>query len=194
WGEARIPEEAGHHAHESPPVMLLPLQILAIGALFVGIAFGPTGIFEKVLHEHWMQRALPPSLRAEDQPHVNWVVMLASAAIALLGIGLAYRVYVKKPGEANRLAVRMPFMYELSRNRFYLDEIYAAFIVRPLAGLARVLRVIDQYIVDGLVDLLAHVPRALGVLARPMQNGLVQFYALLMALGVAGFLLSVLMR
>jgi NADH-quinone oxidoreductase subunit L len=54
--------------------------------------------------------------------------------------------------------------------------------------------VLDQYIVDGLVDLIAQVPRFLGLMFRPMQNGLVQLYALLMVLGLAGFMLSVLMR
>src|SRR5262249_42773521 len=194
WGEVRIPEEAGHHAHESPPVMLVPLQVLAIGALFVGVVFGPTHIFEHFLHEHWTKSALPAFLVAEDGSHLNWVVMLSSSVVALTGIALAYWIYVRQPSEADRLAARLPVRYGLWGNRFYLGEIYRAFIVRPVAGLARVLRVIDQYIVDGLVDLFAQVPRALGALARPMQNGLVQFYALLMALGVGGFLLSVLMR
>src|SRR5207237_6332145 len=49
WGEVRIPEEAGHHAHGSPPVMLVPLQVLGIGALFVGVVFGPTHIFLRFL-------------------------------------------------------------------------------------------------------------------------------------------------
>ena len=53
---------------------------------------------------------------------------------------------------------------------------------------------LDTYVVDGLVDLLGQVPRFLAFLFRPIQNGLVQFYALLMILGVAGFLLSVLLR
>jgi NADH-quinone oxidoreductase subunit L len=60
--------------------------------------------------------------------------------------------------------------------------------------LAWLLRVLDQYLLDGLVDLVAQVPAFVGYLFRPIQNGLVQFYALLMALGLGGFLLSVLLR
>ena len=82
----------------------------------------------------------------------------------------------------------------MSRNHFYLDEVYDILFVRPLTGLAQLLRLIDSYIVDGLVDLLGQVPRFLGFVFQPIQNGLVQFYALLMALGLAGFLLSVLLR
>jgi NADH-quinone oxidoreductase subunit L len=54
--------------------------------------------------------------------------------------------------------------------------------------------VVDQYLVDGLVDLVGQVPRLLGILFRPIQNGLVQFYALAMVLGLTVFLLSLLMR
>ena len=67
-------------------------------------------------------------------------------------------------------------------------------ILKPLAGLTQFARIFDQYVIDALVDLVGHVPRLVGILFRPVQNGLVQFYALLMALGLAGFLLSVLLR
>src|SRR5207247_8717455 len=56
WGEEKIPPEAGHHAHESPPVMTWPLMILAIGAVAVGIALGPTGIFEGFLEPQWPEK------------------------------------------------------------------------------------------------------------------------------------------
>ena len=57
-------------------------------------------------------------------------------------------------------------------------------------GFARFCRVIDMYLVDSLVDLLGHLPRFVGILFRPMQNGLVQFYALAMVLGLTVFLLA----
>jgi NADH-quinone oxidoreductase subunit L len=59
-----------------------------------------------------------------------------------------------------------------------------------LAGLAAFCRIIDLYVVDSLVDLLGQMPRLVGQLFRPIQNGLVQFYALAMALGLAMFLLA----
>src|SRR5262249_42550736 len=60
WGEERIPHEAGHHAHESPPVMLWPLMILAVGAVGVGLVFGPTHLFEHFLEQHWSEAAPSP--------------------------------------------------------------------------------------------------------------------------------------
>jgi NADH-quinone oxidoreductase subunit L len=74
--------------------------------------------------------------------------------------------------------------YRLSFRKFYFDEIYDWTIVRPLRGLARCSAWFDRRVVDGLVDFVGRVPPALGALARPMQMGLVQFYALAMALGL----------
>ena len=60
----------------------------------------------------------------------------------------------------------------------------------PLAVLAAFIRVFDLYIIDGLVDLFAQIPRLLGYLFRPVQNGLVQFYSLAMVLGLTIFLVA----
>ena len=82
----------------------------------------------------------------------------------------------------------------MSRNLFYVDDLYDIFVIKPMTGLATFCRLFDQYFVDGLVDLLGQCPRYAGSVIRPLQNGLVQFYALLMILGVAGFLLAVWLR
>jgi NADH-quinone oxidoreductase subunit L len=200
WGEVKIPPEAGHHAHESPWVMTVPLMILAVGAVGVGIVLGPTGIFENFLTQHWAQAN--ESLRSvatehEGNEHAghgpNYILMISSSVIALAGIALAAWMYLGKR-TSEQPGRQFSVLYEMSRNHFYLDEIYDAFIVRPLSGLAQLSRLFDTYIVDGLVDLFGQVPRFVGFLFQPIQNGLVQFYALLMALGLAGFLLSVLLR
>ncbi len=193
WGEERLPAEAGAHAHESPPVMLWPMRILAVGAVGLGILLGPTGWFEGFLHDHWLKTAVP-KLLAEGENQTHLALMVISSLVALGGIGLAWNMYVRDPASAGNLARAFPGPYEWSRNKFYLDEIFAALIVMPLTGLAYLLRLFDLYILDGLVDLLGQTPRFAALLFRPIQNGLVQFYALLMVLGAAGFLLSVLMR
>ncbi len=214
WGMEKIPQEAhGAHGHsaqaeqghgqepvtehgsrrrlESPPIMTVPLQILAIGALAAGIFLGPTGALDHVLEEHAYLRQVMP----ESAPtHHNYLLMVVSSLVALAGIALAYQLYVAKPMLPVSLAFQMRSLYEASRNKFYLDELYATFIVRPVEMLAWIARVIDQYLIDGLVDLIAQVPMILGYVFRPVQNGLVQFYALLMALGLGGVLLAVLLR
>jgi NADH-quinone oxidoreductase subunit L len=182
--------------HESPPVMTYPLMVLAAGAVFAGIVLGPTHLFERFLENHWMEPAFPHAIQAPegmDSPF-NWGVMLLSSAFALIGIGVAWWMYVRVPALPAQLARALATAYELSRNKFYLDELYEAFIVGPMTALAHVLRIFDQYILDGIVDLIGQLPAYIGFLLRPAQNGLVQFYALLMALGVAGFVVAVLLR
>ncbi len=188
WGQERLPAEAGQHAHESPPVMLWPLRILAVGAIVVG----PVLALSHFLGNFLEQNFLPPGINWHQ--HTNWPLMLGSSAFALGGIGLAWLFYVRKPTLPDALARSAAVLYALSRNKFYLDEIYELLLVLPLAGLAKVCRLLDMGLVDKLVDLLAQVPRGLGYLVRPLQNGLVQFYALLMVLGLAGLLLRVVFK
>jgi NADH-quinone oxidoreductase subunit L len=181
WGEERIPPEAGHHAHESPPVMLWPLRILAVGAVGLGIVVQPfTGWFGEFL--------------SGEHEELNWGLMGISSLVAVAGVALAWFMYVRRPELPAELVRKRPAWYELSVNRFYLDDLYAIIIVRPLYIIAKICRVLDYYLVDGLVDLFGKVPQYLGVLFRPIQNGLVQFYALAMVLGLTVFLLSLLMR
>ena len=71
-----------------------------------------------------------------------------------------------------------------------MDDLYNLVIVRPAEGFAQALRRIDQNVVDGLVDFIGQVPRYLGALFWPIQNGLVQYYALLMVLGLTVFLIA----
>jgi NADH-quinone oxidoreductase subunit L len=196
WGETRVPPEAGHHAHESPPVMTVPLVILAAGAIGLGIVLGPTGLFEGFLDAHWLEVYFPGLVEspAHAPPWLVWVLMLVSSVVALGGIALAWWMYVRQPAIPAEIIETAPAAYELSRNRFYLDEIYTAVVVRPLDVLAAFCRAFDLFVVDGLVDLVGQTPSFLGRVLSPIQNGLTQFYALLMILGLTGFLLAVLLR
>jgi NADH-quinone oxidoreductase subunit L len=181
WGEKRLPPEAGEHVHEAPQVMLVPMIILAIGAIGVGLLKTP--VFKMV--------GQTPLMGALQEAEVNhWLLGFGSSFVALLGITVAWWMYVGQPGAAGQLVKRIQALYQLSLNKFHLDELYDALIVQPLAGLAAFCRIIDLYVVDSLVDLLGQMPRLVGQLFRPIQNGLVQFYALAMALGLAMFLLA----
>jgi NADH-quinone oxidoreductase subunit L len=121
-------------------------------------------------------------------------VLLSSTAVALGGILIAYWMYVVQRDVPQKLARALSAAYQASRNRFYLDELYLFFIVRPLEVPALLCRFIDQWVVDGLVDLVGQVPALVGEKFRPIQNGLVQLYGLVMVLAVAGFLIALLLR
>jgi NADH-quinone oxidoreductase subunit L len=192
-GEYRVPEP-GLHVHESPPVMTVPLMLLAVGAVFAGF------LNAELLPNswHWVGNFLErmsslPHVPGEAEAHEvsgGILVMLAGTVFALGGIGVAAWMYVLRPGLAGWLSNAAQRLYQLSLNKFYLDEVDYLIVVRPLLGFAELFRVFDHLVVDGLVDLVGQVPRLLGVLFRPIQNGLAQFYALAMALGVTVFLLA----
>jgi NADH-quinone oxidoreductase subunit L len=74
---------------------------------------------------------------------------------------------------------------KIARNKYYVDEIYDLFIVRPLRVLSHLLHAIDKFIVDGLVNLTGMVPRGLAHGARGQQTGVLHDYAMRMAMGVA---------
>jgi NADH-quinone oxidoreductase subunit L len=178
-------------AHESPPVMTVPLIVLAFGAVLVGGLIGPT---------HWIAHFLSQTPAFEENlPHVNFeafswsALMTGSAVIALTGIGLAYLVYVRKPGAEARFAANYPAVYNLSQNKFYLDELYLGIVTLPAAALAKLSAFFDV-LVDGLVDVIGLIPSLIGTWLRPIQNGLVQFYALAMVLGLTVFLVILTLR
>jgi NADH-quinone oxidoreductase subunit L len=194
WGEERIPPEAGHHAHESPPVMTVPLMILATGAVLIGYVNAEplTNWFGHFLEEH--TTSLGGTAHEFFPAALKFVPLASGTVMSLGGIFLAWWIYVRQPGLSARLAESVPRLYQLSLNKFYFDELYSFFIVQPIIGFAEFCRVIDLYVVDGLVDIVAEIPRLFGVLFRPIQNGLTQFYALAMALGVAVFLVAMVWR
>src|SRR5262249_22486709 len=103
-GAERIPHEAGHHAHESPPVMTVPLMVLAVFAVGVGFLVGPL-MPERLQFSHFVGQT--PYFPHEAAPHghpLNWGLMAVSSLFALGGIGVAYLMYVKQPDLPGRLA------------------------------------------------------------------------------------------
>lgn len=184
WGEERVPEEAGHHAHESPAVMVGPLVILAVGAVTLGVILQP--------FTHWLSDFLLHMKWLEPVPHheFDYVLMIGSTLAAGVGVGVAWWMYLRSAGLAGRVAARVPVLYQLSLNKVLFDDIYDILVVRPAAAFAYVCRLFDWHLLDGLVDLIAQVPRAFGIVFRPIQNGLVQFYALAMVAGLTVFVIA----
>lgn len=183
YGEERIPHEVGHHAHESPSAMTVPLVILGMLALVVGwIAEHPFLEFLR-LTPSLANAAIVPAAGAGE---MHWDIAAVSSVVALAGIGIAAFMYLGERNEADALAkaTGRVGLFQLSRDKFYLDEIYALLVVWPLRIAAAVIYWLDRYLVDGVVNLVGRIPPAVGALVRPLQNGLVQFYALAMLLGV----------
>lgn len=191
-GPERIPPEAGHHAHESPGTMTAPLVVLAFGATVVGAYFEWTHGFAEFL-------AATPSFGhlagGESPASQHWRMGAISTIITLAGIATAAAVYLGSRKKAERLAKVMDIfgLYSLSYGKFFIDPIYSLLIVQPLLGLARLAAWFDRHVIDAVVDLCGRMPSMLGAALRPVQGGVVQFYALVMALGLLALLGALLM-
>jgi NADH-quinone oxidoreductase subunit L len=182
-------DHGSHFGQESPPVMTVPLIVLAACTVLVGIAFGPTGWFA-----NWVERTPSWALLRSGEHHADWLSIGLGTLVGMAGIALAWWMYAKPSPVPGRLARRLGGLYRASYEKFRVDEMYDAVIVRPLRGLALVCRFLDVYVVDRLVQLVAWIPRLVGRdLLAPFQNGLVQFYAAAGALGVAAVLVYLLL-
>ncbi|HTI51075.1 MAG TPA: NADH-quinone oxidoreductase subunit L, partial [Planctomycetaceae bacterium] len=158
-GPEKIPHAAGHHAHESPAVMCLPLFILSIGAFGMGLVFGhATGLFDLFL-----DKTIPGVHEAAAHHGTDWFVVGMSFVIAAVGIGAAFVMYGLPSTLPAKLATALGPFTRLSRNKFYLDEAYDLLFVWPLRGLAELSRLVDWLVIDvGLVGGIARIPAVIG--------------------------------
>ncbi len=165
------------HAHESPFVMTIPMILLAILAISAGWINTPGN---PVLG-HWLAEGMAG---AEEGHHAPiWIAILATG-VSLLGILLAYLMYTKKSLSRDIIAGPLPWLYQLSFNKYWIDEIYHAVFVRPLRAIGSFLILVDVYIIDGLVRLVSAFTNELGHAGARVQNGQVQTYGAIAFLGI----------
>ena len=188
-GPVRVPKEAGHHAHESPPAMTTPLLVLAVLSALAGFVLFVTNALSNFL-------AATPSLTAPAVartavPHVfHWDIAIQGTLAAAIGIAVAAIGHLGRRSDSPQLERYLGPLGTLFANKFYFDQIYAALIVKPLEALAMLTAFFDRAIVDGTVDAIGQVPLAWGSAIRRMQSGLVQRYALAGVVGVLAIVLA----
>ncbi|MFM7099144.1 MAG: NADH-quinone oxidoreductase subunit L [Gemmataceae bacterium] len=186
WGDLKLPEECHGEAHESPKIMIIPLVILSLFAVGIGFILSNATPFSigKLLEN------LPGYGVLENHEHDLLTMTIATSA-GVAGLVLSFVFYgTGKVILTDHLVPKTNFLVNLSRNKFFFDEIYDRILISPLTFVFYCVRIFDQYILDGLVDLVAHMPRVFALAFRPIQNGLVQFYALAMILAVTVFLIA----
>ncbi|MFM2043700.1 MAG: NADH-quinone oxidoreductase chain [Pseudomonadota bacterium] len=191
-GQPRANEKVMAHVHESPLVMTIPLGILAVGAIFSGIV--AKGWFVGDGMEAFWGDSITMLARGEfanaieAAHHVPGWVPWAPTIVALLGIGLAYVLYVKSPDLPGRIVGSIKGLHQLVFRKYYFDELYDALFVRPAGKLGYGLwkggdeAVIDAFGPDGA----AKVTRGLSVVTSRLQTGYVFHYAFVMVVGVVG--------
>jgi NADH-quinone oxidoreductase subunit L len=201
FGESHVEEPAtddhgshGHGVHESPWIMLFPLVVLAILSVIGGWIGVPAALGGHNEIEHFLApvfSAVEATPVAETSGHgLELTLAAVSVLTALAGLGLAYFLYIVKPGTSTALATRFKPVYTLVENKFYVDELYSAFILTPIMVVSRLFLagLVDGGIVSGIPSATAAGIRGLGTLTRKMQSGNIRSYAGWLALGAAAVL------
>ena len=190
---------AAEHAHESSPVMTVPLLVLAglaIVALVLALpGHGPMAM----IFEHYMAPVFEPGTERllathhfHAAPHPAWPYFVAWG-IAALGTFVAWTLYAGPAMEAPAKLVRaLPGLYRFTYEKFRVDELYEYVVIEPVRYLAYILwRIVDVFAIDGLmVNGVARVVGFIGGVVRLAQNGDVQRYAAIMAVAAAVILFT----
>ncbi|MFM8498323.1 MAG: NADH-quinone oxidoreductase subunit L [Planctomycetia bacterium] len=187
-GPTRVPDEAGHHAHESPPVMALPLLILAVPSAVAG-----WWLFSSQWLAHFLT-ATPsfsaPAVTATAVPHAfHMDLAIQGTLAAAIGIVIAAIGHLGRRSDGPQMERFLGPLQTFFANRCYIDQLYAGLVVRPLEGLAIMAALFDRFVIDGLVNGIARLPAALGGVVRRLQAGLLQRYALAGVMGVLAIVL-----
>ncbi len=194
-GHGHGDDHDSHFGQESPPAMTIPLMILAVCAVLVGLAFGPTHLFEHHLAQTEQLRPAPTEHRSEHGAEHGFDAATATVGTlaALLGLGFSFAFYGRPSPVPARLAAQFGPLYRASLNKFYVDEAYHAAIVWPTRFLGVTANFLDKSLIDGLVQGVSWLPRLVGRhFLGPIQNGLIQYYAAVTALSVGALLLALL--
>ena len=184
YGKSRVDSQV--HPHESPPVMWVPLAILAIPSAFIGLAIlswkGHGSAFHHFIGGVFSHHGEKAARHADNVP----LFMVISSIVGIAGIALAWVKY----RDWTPLTQPRSAIHKLAADKFYVDEIYNAVFVQTIKNISQFVlwRGMDVSIIDGFVNGVAFVVRTVGGSLRRFQTGVVQSYILSMVIGIIIFL------
>jgi len=194
----------GNHLHDAPSAMALALVVLAVGSVlagYIGIpgALGGHNALGSWLAPSFSARSVTTlaagqvaeagqegATGAEVGGGLELSLMVVSSIVALVGIGLAAFIWLKRREIADRVAATFPGIYRLLLNKYYVDEIYDTTIVQPIRIVSQdgLWRGVDVHIIDGAVNGTASIVDGSSSLLRRLQSGSVRAYAGSLLVGV----------
>jgi len=191
-GAPRMSKEVAHHIHESPPVMTVPLVVLAVLTIVTGWVVGVPSE-DGTRFQRLLGSVFP--LHAGAHGGVTAIVLLVlSVIVAFAGILLAWFMYGAVPVRADAIGRPRTVIHRLLLNAWYIDWLYDRIIVGPLFAASDFLaRIFDTRVVDGAVNGVGRAVVAWAASLRRLQTGYVVNYALTMlagAVAIVGFLLA----
>ena len=179
-GQSRVAKAALDHLHESPMVMLVPLALLAVGAVFAGMLLN--GFFVGGGAQGFWRGAI---VLSHQRDRAASLASFAPTVLAFGGIAVAAWFYLLSPAIPERLAVQFAPLHRFLLNRWYFDELYDRIFVRPFTGLARGLwRVSDRGVIDAASSGIAHATLGGSGAVVRIQTGSIAVYAFTMLIGL----------
>ncbi|MCY7339100.1 MAG: NADH-quinone oxidoreductase subunit L [Sphingomonas bacterium] len=184
-GHATVEGTAGYHPHESPVSMLIPLGLLAFGAVFAGFAFEHVFVSPEG-GEFWRGSLAFSEQLAHAAHEVPLWVKLTPLAVMLAGLAIAYRNYIARPGAPAAFVAQFSGLHNFLMHKWYFDELYDVIFVRPAMALGRFFwkrgdeQTIDRFGPHGAAVAVGFGNR----LTARLQSGFVYSYALVMLLGL----------
>ncbi|MDA8082541.1 MAG: NADH-quinone oxidoreductase subunit L [Nitrospiraceae bacterium] len=195
-GKFRGTHEQEHHLHESPKAMTIPLMLLCVGAVAAGWVGIPALIGENIGIHNGIAEFMKPVLGHAEGHGTHGeelIVMAVSVVVGFAGIGLAWFMYMLRPDIPGKLTAQFSGVHKVLYNKYYVDELYSAVIIRPTIWTAKniLIGVTDAKVIEAIVN---GVPAAIGGVSRQLrkiQTGLMHHYATIMAMGI--FIIAALM-
>jgi NADH-quinone oxidoreductase subunit L len=190
-------DEKHVHVHESPRSMLVPLVVLAMLAVSGGWMAAPhllggANLFEQYLAPVFSTATETPAVAADasaDASELLQALLGAPVVAGLIGFFFAWWFYIRSPKTPKKLAGSLAATYKLLSGKYFVDELYAAVIVRPLVWISdKVLwRVVDEGVIDGTVNAVARVSEEAGDKLRYASTGNIRTYAAWILVGAVVF-------
>jgi NADH-quinone oxidoreductase subunit L len=178
---------AGYHPHESPWSMLVPLGLLAVGAVLAGFTFHYSFLDAEQGAEFWRGSLAFNTELMHKMHEVPLLVKLSATIVMFIGLAIAWLAYIKDTTIPARFVANFGGLYRFLLNKWYWDELYDFLFVRPAFALGRIFwkqgdqGFIDRFGPNGFAELVVEGNR----LAARFQSGYLASYALVMLIGVA---------
>lgn len=199
FGKFRGTQVQADHLHESPLSMTLPLIILAVLSAVGGFLNVPSALGGNYGLGEFLAPVFADSVSHTGAFHLDhsteYILMAASAIAALAMAFFAYKKYVTSHRVPQPEGAKMGLLAKLSYNKFYVDEIYDALVVKPLDNLSVFFhRFVDRWLIDGLVNGVGRLTVESGKYLRLLQSGNVGFYVFMMVIGIVALLIYGVMK
>lgn len=182
-----------HAPHESPLTMILPLIVLAVPSALIGLVGTPFhNYFEEFIHAPGeVVEPISAGFQALPKEELTEFLVMGgnSVGIGLIGLTLASLMYLRGKIDPGAIAAKIPTLYNLSKNKWYIDDIYYNVFVLGSRRLARQVLEVDYKVVDGVVNLAGLVTLLTGEGLKYLENGRAQFYALIVFAAVLGLVI-----